>query len=1424
MEKENDVLTGSGPIFKGTDGINELPEFLAALRLWFVSKSIEKDDKKVRELIGRLRGSAIDWFDGFSEANDINETTYEQVTTSLQDYYGCTVSKFYLWSQFIKHRQSGSLNEYNTKFRNQVKLFSENNRPDKEIQLLQYVHGLRAGTREYICRNNPETILEAQRLANLWELADEPTKSQETPRSTFDFKRGAGRNPKGSNENDSNRWKTRRLNGNQQHQGVTPRRNTAEPQLCFTCNKPGHYSRQCPEKSRFDRTTFLITPQSEYDEHLYNHENVLERHQQQKAQLPKTGNRKEIEIETNKRVKVKTILDTGAPTSFVHKNLVRRLELQCVPVPLYRFKGALPLHIGSAQKAAMVKFTYRRKRYNVQCYVTEDLTAQLIIGNPILEEFPELMSTENKEAINKEGLEIDQIEDNDIQDQYEGDTEIFTVQLEENECNRTDDTFRRLPESLQAKYRTTVRNDLPPREEHMGKVQHEINTLPDKPLPRLQPYRLTPKNELIVQNLVAELIEKGFIVPSKSPCSSPIVLVKKKDESFRLCVDYRQLNRATVKDPFPLPHIETLLGKIENAQWFSTIDLHSGYHQIQVKQTDQYKTAFVTPSGKYEYRVMPFGLVNAPSTFARYMADLFRGVPYVCVYLDDILTFSETEEEHWNHLDHVLGILKRERLIAKLKKCHFFEEKVEFLGYQLSYNAIRPIQEKCEAIAAYPTPKTIKEAQRFLGTINYYRKFIPRCSEKARSIIKFITQESKWGEAQNKSFAELKKALMQEPLLVPFKRDGIYRVTTDASKEGVGAVLEEIQEGKVEGVVAYFSKSLQGAQKNYPAGELELLGIIEALRHFKYLLHGKEFTLRTDHISLLACQGLKEPNRRIATWLNELSEFDVKLEYLSGKDNVVADAISRADYPDVMILDTVTSVEPNLWLEELKADPLGAAALRFLDIVDTVCVSDEDLSAYEKYRKKFRLSEQFRQKFSYLEDRLYYDQRLVVPMLRHREILETYHDHTLFGGHFGTNITFAKIANVYYWPTQYRTVDQYVRSCLQCQLMKAHRPRNQGLLKPLQIAEGRWRHLSMDFVTGLPKTIDGQDMILVVVDRFSKRAHFVACRETLTSQGVIDLLFRYVFGYHGFPHTIVSDRDTRFTSDLYQQLTKRLGIKLLFSSTNHPQTDGQTERCIQVLSRLMRTYTQAAATTWHTWLPHIEFVYNATYNTAIHASPFEVDLGYCPNEPLLDNTTQGNARDTPRTELTEQLQALTMRTKDYLIENQVTMETSKNEGRKDIRFKVGEWVLLHRDSHFTKTTHPKTAPIYLGPYQITKVVNDNAYELNIPNHPILHKVVNVQWLKKYIHRSNEYNKAVPTSSLEKILRGSEIMEVIGFDTLNKKYFCKMRDVDPTLTVEYAEHEFNSIPSSRRQELLDHFNQSLTIRTSQREEGEDVMKQ
>ena len=953
-------------------------------------------------------------------------------------------------------------------------------------------------------------------------------------------------------------------------------------------------------------------------------------------------------------------------------------------------------------------------------------------------------------------------------------------------------------------------------------IEHVIELQPHTKAHHARPYRLTPKETKELRLLIDDLLKKKFIDPSTSPFASPVLLVRKPDGTYRLVIDYRILNSHTVKENFPIPVIEDLLAKIGKAQWFSTLDLMSGYYQISVRKEDRPKTAFVTPFGKYQFNVMPFGLTNAPSTFCRYMSTVLGDLDFVAVYLDDILIFSKTREEHYNHVRTVLRKLQEARLIVKRPNCHFFKNKVTFLGHILDGVGIRPRDVKVKAIMEFPEPSTKKQAMSFLGMVNFYRKFIDHCSTKAHPINEFISKEDvNWGEAQHKAFIQLKEALANPPLLVRPHDDGLYRLTTDASKLGYGAVLEELDtNGKVIGVVGYFSKSLLKSHHNYTASDLELQAIVSALSFFRYILHGRHFILRTDHSALLTLTSKKQPIGRIARQLDMLADYDFTIEHLPGTQNTTADALSR-NFTNTVKISTVIDVQsdfhPETWWDDLLGDVYFAPIVKLLEPSVTLNVRDQHTrDQIEKRLQKLKRCPNFLKRFSLEGNCLIYDKdvqldgqkRICVPKAKTKEILKKVHDDELHGGHFGIYNTFLKAATITYWPHQFKDVSWYVKTCLTCQTTKQGQATS-GLLLQEPPPVKRWEVIGIDFVLGLPVTPRGNDMILTVIDHLTKRAHFIPTSVTATSQDSLAMLFNHVFKLHGFPKKIVSDRDIRFTSRFYKEACKRLGITLGFSSSNHPQTNGTTERLNATLGSLLKRYCNENHLSWDLELPLIEFTYNATPHSTTQTSPFIADLGYEPNLPTITTGQRILAASDRAVDFVTKQKAILLRTRDLITEFQRDQEAAANgqPQHRDETYEVGEYVLLNRGAYFTGGRYWKIQPLYVGPFKIVRKINDNAFELDLPLMKKVHRTINKYWFKKLYVRDDQFPKQPPRTESEIIQRIDEISGLVGYSESEQVFYCTFTDVDPQLTTKVHKDIISRyMDPDRKESLLSNFTQ------------------
>ncbi|GKA83739.1 putative reverse transcriptase domain-containing protein [Tanacetum coccineum] len=422
-------------------------------------------------------------------------------------------------------------------------------------------------------------------------------------------------------------------------------------------------------------------------------------------------------------------------------------------------------------------------------------------------------------------------------------------------------------------------------------VEFQIDLVPGAAPVARAPYRLAPSEMKELSEQLKELSDKGFIRPSSSPWGAPVLFVKKKDGSFRMCIDYRELNKLTVKNRYPLPRIDDLFDQLQGSSVYSKIDLRSGYHQLRVREEDIPKTAFRTRYGHYEFQVMPFGLTNAPAVFMDLMNRVCK--PYldkfVIVFIDDILIYSKNKKEHEEHLKLILELLKKEELYAKFSKCEFWIPKVQFLGHVIDSEGIHVDPAKIESIKDWTSPKSPTEIRQFLGLAGYYRRFIEGFSKIAKPMTKLTQKKIQfvWGDKQEAAFQLLKQKLCSAPILALPEGSEDFIAYCDASKKGLGTVLMQREK-----VISYASRQLKIHEKNYTTHDL---AVVFALKIWRHYLYGTKCTVFTDHKSLQHILDQKELNMRQRRWLELLSDYDCDIRYHPGKANVVADALSRKE-------------------------------------------------------------------------------------------------------------------------------------------------------------------------------------------------------------------------------------------------------------------------------------------------------------------------------------------------------------------------------------------------------------------------------------------------------------------------------------------------------------------------------------------------
>lgn len=849
-------------------------------------------------------------------------------------------------------------------------------------------------------------------------------------------------------------------------------------------------------------------------------------------------------------------------------------------------------------------------------------------------------------------------------------------------------------------------------------IDHKIELEPGATPPRPRMYRMSPKENDELKQQIQKLLEQGFIQPSTSPYGAPVLFVKKKTGELRMCIDYRALNKITIKNRYPLPRIDELLDRLGEARVFSKLDLRSGYHQIRIAPEDVSKTAFRTKYGSYEYLVMPFGLTNAPATFQNLMNEIFR--PYldssVLIYLDDILVYSKTQHEHAQHLRQVLSVLRENKLYCAPNKCEFYQDKMEFLGHVVSGEGITVDPKKIATVHDWPVPKNIKELRSFLGFANYYRRFVKDFSKLAGPLTTLTRKDEiyRWTADEQEAFEKLKVALTTTPVLIPPNQYLPFRITCDASDYAIGAVLSHITpEG--DQPIAYESRKLSVAERNYATHEKELLAVVHALRTWRHYVEGTTVEVFTDHNSLKYFLSQPTLSRRQARWMEFLQEFgnDLTISYLKGRSNVVADAISRRpDYELNMIAGTVQM--DGHWYDQVitayQDDPFAT------DII-TGKITNEDPGYHIEDGLIYRIDNS--------QARLYVPP---VPALRSKVV---YYNHdALLAGHLGMDKTCELVSRHYYWPNMRDFVREYVRTCANCQRNKSTNAKSPGLLQPLPIPEQNWEHVSMDLIVQLPRTKRNFDAVVTFVDKLSKMVHFVPTRTDITAPELARLFIDNVVRLHGLPRVIISDRDPKFTSKFWRTLFDELDVDLHLSTAYHPQTDGQSERANRTIEEMLRSYVNVRHDNWDELLSPLEMAYNNSVNASTKFSPYYLNYGQHPILPGTMYTKVCTSIENPAVaDMLGQLQAALSLAKHNLQQAIQRQERLANEKRQDVQFEVGQLVYLSAQDLKIPGAAQKFKPRWIGPFAILQVINPVAYKLDLPSDFLIHNVFHVSKLK-----------------------------------------------------------------------------------------------
>ena len=903
-------------------------------------------------------------------------------------------------------------------------------------------------------------------------------------------------------------------------------------------------------------------------------------------------------------------------------------------------------------------------------------------------------------------------------------------------------------------FSATAVNDLPPHRPYDCAIDvEEGKSLPFGPM-----YRLSHDETKALSDYLDDNLAKGFIRCSTSSAASPILFVKRKTGELRLCVDYRGLNSITKKNRYPIPHIDDLLDQTQGCQVFSVIDLKNAFNLVRIRAGDEWKTAFRTPKGLYEYLVMPFGLTNAPATFQSFIQDTLReylGI-FCVVYLDDILIFSKTQTEHDNHVKLILDKLKDAHLFANPQKCEFDKSQVEYLGFLVGADGIKMNPKKLSTITDWPTPHSAHDIQVFLGFCNFYRRFVNHYADIAVPLNRLTRKDTpfRWTDKENLAFERLKSSFLSYPVLRHYDPSKPTTLFTDASDFALSGILQQPDEFGSLRPIAFFSRKFSPAEINYDIHDKELLAVIESFRNMRAWLMGtaQPISVVCDHKNLEYFMSSRVLNRRQARWAMFLSNFDFTLTWAPGSQNPADGPSRRPDFAPKKG-DTILQAQNRLILTPyhtqhiLPFPSLETPPSRSFHISAITTLAIDNSELLQQFKSAYQEDPTWREAllhgdtdFSTQDNLVFHKGRIYVPPSLRTNILHQHHD-AVISGHPGRTTTLNNVLRNYSWPGIYTFIRRYVAACDTCARIKIPRHKPYGLLKPLDIPDRPWKSISMDFIVKLPKS-HGYDSIFVVCDRLTRAAHFIPCNESMTAGDLAWLFLDRLFRHHGLPDSIISDHGSTFVSNFWKALTSQLGITLRHSTAYHPRTDGLTERTNQTLETYICAYCSYQQDDWVDYLPLAEFVFNNTENSSTKQTPFFANCAFHPTfTPKLSETSTVPAAD----ELAQRLDNIHAELKAEL---EIAQQRQQYQFNKHVlpspKYQPDQLVWLLRRN--IRTTRPslKLDHRRLGPFPVVREIGNDAYLLRLPPYlSRLHPVFHTSLLEPYSDPSEFHTHATP---------------------------------------------------------------------------------
>ena len=893
---------------------------------------------------------------------------------------------------------------------------------------------------------------------------------------------------------------------------------------------------------------------------------------------------------------------------------------------------------------------------------------------------------------------------------------------------------------------------------HTDLVEMEINTTESAPI-RCKTRPINPALEPNLREQIDLWLKEDVIEPSSSPWNSPLLAVPKKNGKTRWVADFRALNQCTVKDAFPLPHIEDNLTRLSKSRIFSALDGTGAYHVVSIREKDREKTAFSTPWGHFHFKRMPFGLANAPSVYSRLVQKVLEGIPpeVATIYLDDTAVHSRNFEEHLKSLTRVFDAYQRGGLMLNPEKCQFFRDSIEYLGHVVSEKGISVPPAYTEIVRNWPYPRTISDVRTFLGKISYYRKFIPRFSHVASPLLDFVKQDQvepiPETEEAKKAFEDLKEKLVTAPILAYPQFDGEpFIVDCDWSKDALGGVLSQVQDGQ-ERVIAYGARRTNKAERNYSSNKGELAAVIHFLKTWRYYLLHRKFILRSDHQSLKWIRTMQEPQGMILRWLDILANYDFDMEFRSGAKHGNADALSRTTHGSFTPEDEDPEGEKAQSLLAPLVMPYNKAGIMELkkeQEKDDVLSRVMEFIRCDKWPQEpeIRSLDPFLRLYIGLRSQLSINPNGIlvrtkefpgkgnkevfcVPRSMQALVMRQCHNDAL---HRGENGTLAQTANRFFFPAMAAQAHITIQQCKVCQKNKPAPKHQRHTL--ISFADSHpFNRLSLDFVGPMRESNNGNRYILTVRCCFTRWIEAFPTND-LKASTVARLLEENIFSRYGLPETIHTDRGANFLSSLLKEVYAHLNIYRTMTPAFSPQSNS-IERSHRDLGQLLRASIDEHGQDWEESLPACLWAMRIATNRSTGFSPFFLVFG---RDPVMELDLLYGVPKQEKYGPIEYANLLRKRLNDTFKIARENMQTSITRAKHQYRevvggekLKDGDLVWLFTPS-LTQKLGRKLSSVWTGPWKVLEVISPVLIRIRVEgtwNKLALESVVAVDRLRRY---------------------------------------------------------------------------------------------